>query len=193
MRRRLFPPTSVDYTRLYRCNMSMTDHVYRTMVTGAVLASMKPTTLLDPACGDGTVIQAAYNLHKFDKASLSDLSVVNINRLDVNFPYSAQVDNLMDAIAKTDPVDVIVLTEILEHLEDPDEVLRLARTKAKRVLVSSPLEEPEHSNNHEHLWSFDREGYAEMLMDAGWTPFGYTEIGFTDPRLYYKFQIWVAE
>lgn len=195
MRRRLFPDRSVNYTDLVRKNLNFTDHVKRTFVTGANVAFTRPETICDPAVGDGSVLEAAYKiLPSYRMAYVSDLSRPNIEHLEVSFPHKKGVGDIKHAIAMLPTrVDTIVLTEILEHLEDPDEIVALAREKADWLVASSPVEEPEDISNPEHLWSFGRDGYRDMLEHAGWNPYSYTEVGFTDPALYYTFQIWVCK
>ena len=195
MRTRLYPGRGVDYENLERKNLSYIDHVQRTYVTGACVGFTQPQTLCDPAVGDGTIIEAAYRIYpQMSMAYVSDLSRPNIEKLRVSFPHMKGVGDIKQAITGLpDRVTTIVLTEILEHLDDPDEIVRLAREKADWLVASSPVEEPPHANNPEHLWSFGRDGYREMLEAGGWKPFSYTEVGFTDPGLYYTFQIWVCK
>lgn len=195
-RRRLFPEQAVDYRNLVRTTEEFTDHVGRSLATAAAIAFTKPDTICDPAVGDGSILDAVWALYPFRLAYATDLSEPNINRLRqrATWPKQTAVKDITQAILDLpEKVDTIVLTEILEHLEDPDSVLVQARRKANVLVASSPVEEPPGVVNHEHLWSFGREGYQDMIREAGWTPFSYTEIGFPgDWRLYYTFQIWVA-
>ena len=84
-----------------------------------------------------------------------------------------------------------MLTEILEHLEDPESLLRLARLKGQRLLVSSPEMRPgQIDSNPEHLWQFDGEGYEAMLNETGWKSVHKSHLTF---RSMYDFQIWVCD
>lgn len=193
MRRRLHPEHAVDYSKLVRDNYAFTDHYQRTLVTGALIAAQEPATVADPAVGDGTVLDIAFKIRPFEMAYVSDLSEPNIRKLAVSYPHQKAVGDLLSALNTIPEVDVIVLTEILEHLEDPDQVLSLARQKAKKLVASSPIEEPVGIVNSEHLWSFGKDGYHDMLVDTGWSPFSYTEIGFENTsQFYYTYQLWVA-
>lgn len=185
----------MDYRSLARHNSEFTDHVGRTLATAAAIAFTQPKTVCDPAVGDGSILDAAYALHPFQRAYVSDLSEPNIERIHgKTWPKQAAVKDITQAIVDLpEKVDTLVLTEILEHLEDPDSVVAQARRKADVLIASSPVEEPDGISNPEHLWSFGRDGYQDMLREGGWIPFSYTEIGFPgDWRLYYTFQIWVA-
>lgn len=66
--------------------------------------------------------------------------------------------------------DIVVMTEVLEHLADPHRVLRLLRSRgAERLICSSPWNENPNMHSPEHAWAWDPEGYTRMIQDAGWT------------------------
>jgi hypothetical protein len=90
-------------------------------------------------------------------------------------------------------VDLFVCTETLEHLDDPDKVLRAIREKALALVVSIPVcEVPEDDANGEHLWAWDREGAEEMYRETGWEPLIYEQVmaspGSVTPE--YRCGIW---
>lgn len=197
MRERLIRDEAVDY-QTRRWNEKWEEHHLRTLVTASVIAWMEPVSILDPACGDGSIVSAALRLRKIRHVYLNDISTPSIEALRVASGLSlatagAKLSNLpiADLLATmTGGVDVIVLTEILEHLEDPDLVLRLARKKGKRLVASSPHMRPgQVDDNPEHLWMFDREGYGTMLYESGWQVNQYTFLDF--PSLY-QFGIWAC-
>jgi hypothetical protein len=94
-----------------------------------------------------------------------------------------------DTITQLPDVDLLVCTETLEHLHDPDWVLRAARTRARRLLCSLP-ECPEYDTNGEHVWQFDRVGGEEMLTAAGWEPTVHVQIDPPDGP--YRYHLWVC-
>ena len=166
MRWRLDGDPNHNY-QVERHNSVWSDHVLRTQVTAGMVAWLRPTTIADPACGDASILNATYQLHPFEYAYLSDISQPNIRALHVAFAHKAWVGDVFNAIEMLEGhVDVIVLTEILEHLEDPDALLRLARTKARALVASSPI--AEQGGNPEHLWGWDLDGYQTMITEAGW-------------------------
>lgn len=93
-----------------------------------------------------------------------------------------------ETLARLDPVDLLICSETLEHLDDPDAVLRLARAKTSTIFVSTPTWETAAHNNPEHYWAWGLDDISEMLTAAG----------FTDQRMrllplgFYTFQLWVA-
>lgn len=65
--------------------------------------------------------------------------------------------------------DVVVMTEVLEHLADPHGVLRRMRGRSRALVCSSPWNENPNNHSPEHAWAWDLEGYAAMIQAAGWT------------------------
>ena len=192
MRERLVRRGAVDY-QVARSNAAWSDHRLRTLATGATIAWLQPETVMDPACGDASIVAAAFAVRRFRGAWLADISVPNITnagaRLDVEVA-AAKVMPIEEAIAVYPDCDGIVLTEILEHLEDPDAVLRAAKSKATYLVASSPEMRPgQGDTNPEHLWQFDAAGYRQMIERAGWLIEQHTTLRFNSE---YDFGIWVA-
>jgi len=104
-------------------------------------------------------------------------------------------DSIEETLTSGRYFDLVVLTEILEHVEDPVGILRLARGCAKNLVASSPLFTDASSldTNPEHLWQFDAPGYEEMIKEGGWNPVTFVPISFTNPGYFYTFQLWGAE
>lgn len=73
--------------------------------------------------------------------------------------------------------DLFVCCETLEHLWDPDLLLRRARERFSFLVASVPIwERAEQEQNGEHYWAFDREGAEAMFADAGWEPKYFGEV-----------------
>lgn len=193
MRQRTGSALGFDY-QVARSNSAWCDHIARTNVTAGLIAWLKPDSLLDPACGDGSIVRLAETIQPIPRLVLSDVSAPNIFSLQEmagEIGIDIRCESLYEALAREEYFDVLVLTEILEHLEDPDAVLRMARAQASRLIASSPEMRPgQMDDNAEHLWMFDGDGYLSMLADAGWTAIHKTHMGF--PWLTYDFQIWVC-
>lgn len=206
MRERLDHPP-FDYTQHERDSSLELTNQGRMLVTAGLVAWPKPETVVDPAAGEGTVVFEAYKLHPF-RAILGDISLPNYHKLVAGKPPGAEwhIHNtsIENTIRRAAGADMIILSEILEHLEDPDAVLRLARENAELLVASSPEMRPfQADNNPEHLWKFDGVGYREMLEAAGWHPYSKTHLTFRprtkqeDDTLMveignYDFQIWLA-
>lgn len=196
MRQRLIARSEYDYTNVARSNDSWPDHQLRTLVTAAAIAWIKPQSVIDPACGDGSIVLAADRQYGIERAWLSDLSQPSIaglvERLEGAHPnWSMAQTPIGRALEIAGEYDVIVLTEILEHLWNPDQLLKDAAKKARYLVASSPEMRPGQVDvNPEHQWMFDRDGYRGLLGGNGWAIRQYTHLNFPYE---YDFQIWVAE
>lgn len=77
--------------------------------------------------------------------------------------------------------NIVVMTEVLEHMRDPHGVLRQLREDddTKYLICSSPWNETPESHCPEHAWAWDAEGFITMIEDAGWHIAQYEHIGST--------------
>lgn len=192
--KRLHKPLGPDGYQVVRSNDAWPDHVARYLTSAAMLAWCKPDSVADPACGDASIVSAAARLWPIQRAFLNDISKPQIadlwgKDLGVMNPSLSTMD-AVEFINGMDHVDTIVLTEILEHLEDPAALVRAARAKATHLVASSPINETEGQGNHEHVWSFSVPSYRQLLEGAGWAPVAYQELRFYPP--FYDFQLWVC-
>lgn len=192
VRLRLERTGQVDY-QVERHNSDWPDHLARTNVTAGLIAWLQPGSVLDPACGDASIDFAAARLHGFE-ARLGDISQPNVDAVAKSMwpGWSVVLGDALTTIARSGKADVVVLTEILEHVEDPDSILRAARKVGGFLVASSPMmRDRQVDTNEEHLWQFDQDGYLEMLVQAGWQAFNKTIIYL--PAFQYDFGVWVAQ
>jgi len=150
------------------------DHVLRvcsTLDLAAELMDDTDHTGADLSCGNAFTI----NRLPFQKRYLGDYA-----------PGYAYCGPIEETIKEIPEVDVFFCCETLEHLDDPESVLRQIRQKSKKLIVSTPICRWR-DDNPEHYWSWDQEAVKAMLVDTGWNPTHYRETYF-DPG--YCFQIW---
>lgn len=80
--------------------------------------------------------------------------------------YNADVSMLDIVDDEPKQGDIIVLTEILEHLVDPHGLIKCLG-RGRMVVASSPAFE-DHQRHYEfHLWAWTGESYAKMFERAG--------------------------
>jgi len=192
MRQRL----AVDHPPVYnsvRSNLDWADHAVRTLVTGGLIAWLAPDFVWDPACGDASILEAAYRLRPFRQAFLADISAPQIEALNPSFPHEKVVEDVVHAeffVAAAFKNNCLVLTEVLEHLEDPGATLRQAREAFGALVASVPIGDPEHGGNHEHLWAWDEAAFEAELRETGWEPAVTVTVQL--PGVGGNSQIWVA-
>lgn len=141
-------------------------HAERTAMVAAlvrrVVRDRAPGSLVDLGCGDGSLL-----------TQLRDLPIPA-------WGYDAGADNVAHARAAgldvhradllTDPIryaDLVVATELVEHLTDPRGFLR--RLPATDLVLSSPSAEDADWHYEHHAWAWDLTGYAELVCSCGWT------------------------
>jgi hypothetical protein len=176
-RHRQFPRYSdAELAELYAVphdHTQWSDHVYRVQET---IAFAKSRALFgrvaDLSCGSAAIAQALSSEPILGDCAPGYDHHGPIERTIFDIPF----------------VDVFVLTEVLEHLHDPEVVLRRVRNKTRQLLVSTPLlTSPD--GNPQHYWNFDGEAVFEMLRDCGFDPYAYREI-FSG--MGYHYQLWAC-
>lgn len=141
-------------------------------------------TVADLGCGDGgllsllrgTGVQAwGYDFQPSNEAGWAERGVDG-RPADVFGPGLEQLDL----------GDLVVMTEVIEHVADPWGVLdRLYRAGVGAIVASSPATETDESHCAEHAWAFDEAGYRGLFEDAGWRVLRQERVGI--------FQLIVAE
>lgn len=154
-------------------------HVERTIKTAQVLDAFareqQSTSIADLSSGDGAIV--GLSDHPWTCKVLGDfVSTGPIERtlLDTSLGH----------------FDMFLLSETLEHLEDPDSVLAQIGVIADNLVLTTPYGETD-TGNPEHYWGWDSDGVLEMLEGAGWTPRS-LELWTPIDDDYYTFQIWTC-
>lgn len=87
-------------------------------------------------------------------------------------------------------VDIFICTETLEHVRDPDLLLRRIRAHSASLILSTPTDE-DNSINPEHYWGWGVDDIREMLETAGFTSL---DVDLFDAKVPggYIFQTWTC-
>lgn len=129
-------------------------------------------TVADLSAGDGAIANGL----PFPNKILGDFYP--------GFEYCGKIEDTIEQIPN---VDLFVLSETLEHLDNPGEVLKQIRNKTKYLLLSTPQDNWD-DDNLEHYWAWDKDGVQQLLIDAGFEP-----IEFMSEKIWYTHQYWICK
>jgi len=171
------------------------DHVERVAASVELLRSYAARfrTAADLSCGDGAILRG---LPELERVWLGDLNPSAPAEWPEGTTWILEPGVLPDSLEHLpERVDLFVLSETLEHLDDPDAVLARLTQYARYLFVSTPVAERADSGNPEHYWSWGTTDVHEMLVDAGWGPLEQrvlipvTTASYQDA---YRYQLWLA-
>ena len=121
------------------------------------------TSVVDLGCGDGGMLsllkEDGINSWGYDLAPNNIEYAKNVRGVDARYTDFNNDESIKYA-------DVAVMTEVLEHLEDPHGVLKAL--PSKYLVASSPYHETDKNHYEFHLWAWDVVGYNKLLTDAGY-------------------------
>lgn len=164
------------------------DHVMRVGATIALARDLAgvtgvPRTIADLSCGDAAISQVL----ALDSIAEHGAARVLLGDLAAGYEFCGPIEQ---TIRELTHVDLLICTETIEHLDDPDAVLALARDRAGSLLLSTPDSEPD-SRNAEHYWAWDQAAVKAMLTAAGWDPVLSRVVTWTDENKWpWSCQIW---
>lgn len=152
------------------------DHKVRVHVTAAFARALSGhvPSAADLSCGDGAILNAI----DADRRYLGDYAP--------GYPYVGRIEATITQIPK---VQLFVCCETVEHLDDPDTVLKAIRGKTQNLVLSTPVD-AFGDTNVEHYWAFDREAVEHMLRSAGFEPVVYNALDLRPAGGEYQFGIW---
>lgn len=128
--------------------------------------------VLDVGCGDGYLITALAARHRFRDSVAQDIHLTDAMAESLATPTVRFVKHLEQPSAS--PFDLILLLDLLEHVEDPvaflrDQISPLASNRT-RFLITVPAFQSlytEHDRKLGHYRRYDRSAAIAMVRSAG--------------------------
>lgn len=141
------------------------DHQMRVAFTALLARGLDKGAVsgADLSCGDGALLRAMH------------LRTKHFGDFAPGWQYRGQIEETIEQIP---PVDVFICTETLEHLDDPDLVLKKIRAKTQRLILSTPIGAYD-DTNPEHYWAWSRADVEQMLTGAGFALHLYANLDLT--------------
>lgn len=148
----------------------------------------EPRTVMDLGCGDGGFVQmlsdqlpystvVGYDFAPANEAGWAERGVedqcVGLNVFPA--PPGPVINSDIEFWAEH--TDVVVMTEILEHLARPHEALKAIQSRY--IVVSSPHNEDSRSHDECHAWAWDMDGYRVLVEAAGFDILDHRQAGFS--------------
>lgn len=123
------------------------------------------TRLIDLGCGDGGLLSLLKNYAGL-VATGYDFAPANVAGWEER-GVDAEALNFVKEWPVVPYADVYVMTEVLEHLTDPHQMVRRVKSRGAQLVASSPRYETFASHDECHAWGWDMEGYAAMVTQEG--------------------------
>lgn len=146
-------------------------HRQRLLVTAEVVAEAVRRggqTIVDLGAGDGGLLQAVRECVVSTVPAWGyDLQPSNVTAAAGRCVQVDLIDFDHDPI---DWADIVVMSEVLEHLVDPHAMVTriFNESDARWLIATSPYTETPDSHYGYHLWGWDLPGYQQMLESGGW-------------------------
>lgn len=123
-------------------------------------------SVIDLGCGDGGLVAqfkaAGLDVRGYDFQPSNIAGWKERGILDCTYPL-----DFVHNWTSVPYADAYVITECLEHLADPHEMVRRIFARGAVIVASSPHTEHQHSHDECHAWAWDMAGYRAMIEDAG--------------------------
>jgi len=131
-------------------------------------------SVVDFGCGDGGLLSLLKDKYISYGCDFCPDNVKYANEVrKVNVYHENFTNNINSLI-----YDLVVMTEVLEHMAEPHKFLKdlSEQSEVKYIICSSPWNETELETAGGHVWAFDREAYAKMITNAGWTIISHEDV-----------------
>lgn len=134
----------------------------------------------DLSCGDAAIPQGIWQHHQEKiKLYLGDLTP--------GWPLTGTIGETLPQLPHA--VNLYVCCETLEHVDNPDAMLREIRFHAGSLLMSTPVDNFD-DDNDQHIWAWSKQAVEEMLTSSGWQPVGYRAVNKRPEGFPYNWGIW---
>lgn len=175
------------------------DHVERVAASVALIRQYpdQVVSVADLSAGDAAIVRGLVGMERFRTAFVGDLNGAAPGDWPEPVHWTLLPSGpLPDTLAHLDgKVDLFVLSETLEHMDDPDALLVELTRHARHLFLSTPLDESPNERNPEHYWSWGQADVHGMLQASGWNPL---ELKLLKPVSTqhmpgaYTYQLWMA-
>lgn len=128
-----------------------------------LLQAINYNSLIDVGCGEGFLLQSNSDIVSGKECYAMDLDPKELKDAEKNIPFCHLFEASIYDVPKNDEfVDLVICTEVLEHLEDPEKALKeIYRLSSKYAILSVP---------REPLWRILNMARGKYWSELGNTP-----------------------
>lgn len=132
----------------------------RLYMAAKFIRSVNPSSVVDLGCGDGGLLSLIKDIPSWGYDFCPANSEGWIER-----GVRGEHADVFNTDFEPTWGELVVVTEVLEHLADPHKVVEWIARNAKYIVASSPADEVPGGDNSDgcHVWSWDWDGYAELI------------------------------
>jgi hypothetical protein len=146
------------------------DRIIRTsVIVKHFVATLGVESVVDLGCGDGGLLSL---IQPFVLSWGYDLQPDNIRHAQTVRHVDARLGDFMN-----DPAiewgNLGVITECLEHLEDPHSAVRTIGQHCRFIVASTPPGETPDNHYELHAWGWDKDGISTLLEQGGFQVLSY--------------------
>ncbi len=160
-----FPSTFEFHEHRERANhLAHHDHNQRLRRAARIIWELNPVSVVDLGCGDGGLLKL---LNGFPSWGY-DFTPANVEAATNERQVDVQLIDVFNSRMVPRWGQLAVMTEVLEHLAHPRDILEWVSEHVDFVLVSSPRNERGDSDlgtDPCHIWAWDWEGYENLLSE----------------------------
>ncbi len=139
----------------------------RLYAAAKLIRKAKPASVVDLGCGDGGLLSLIKEIPSWGY----DFCPANAEGWDERGVIGYQQDVFNTDFKDVKWGELAVVTEVLEHLDDPHAAVHDIARNVKWIVASVPFDEQpgDHivEGCHEHIWSFDSEGFKGLFKPHG--------------------------
>lgn len=139
-------------------HLEQPDHRERLEMAASLIRDLQPASVVDLGCGDGGLLSLIRDIpswgYDFQPANAQGWLQRDVKAEALDVFNSLEVPHWGQAA---------VLTEVLEHLADPHQVVEWVARNAEWIVASSPKDETDHQHGDCHAWAWDVDGYRALF------------------------------
>lgn len=162
-----YPSTFEFHEHRDRANhLAQQAHTRRLKASARMIADVDPMSVADLGCGDGGLLKLLNNYGI--TAWGYDFTPANVSAATQERQVDVQQIDVFNTRTVPQWAELVVMTEVLEHLADPHDVLEWVSENTRYILVSSPADENpdvDQSTDPCHIWAWDWQGYEDLVNE----------------------------